>query len=120
MDNNFSPIEFNKGERLSVYIQPNSNSVIVSGYDKKIDISLARSSGKVLFDKKKELLKANATSMDASINNSILTISQSDENVKLEQRAYAASRVDYEKPSLEAIGTGEGMFPLLWYFLIWV
>lgn len=35
MDNNFSPIKFNKGERLSVYIQPNSNSVIVSGYDKK-------------------------------------------------------------------------------------
>ena len=46
------------------------------------------SSGKVLFDKKKELLKANATSMDASINNSILTISQSEADIKYEQAVY--------------------------------
>jgi hypothetical protein len=65
--------------------------------------------GRVLFDKKKEL-ETMSTALNAvdDSNPNISTISQSNENVKPEQRAFAASHVDYDKPSLEAIGSGDG------------
>ena len=55
---------------------------------------------------KKNSTKAGFENNGEASHNS--TISQSEAYVNLEQRTYAASRVDYEKPSLEAIGTGEG------------
>ncbi len=61
--------------------------------------------GQVIYDLSNIRIKGNSLNDNS-------TISQSDENVnsdgKLYQKAFSASRVDYEHPSLEYIGSGEG------------
>ena len=57
--------------------------------DEIINISIEKKEGRVLFDKKKEL-ETMSTALNAvdDSNPNISTVSQSDENVKLEQRVY--------------------------------
>lgn len=68
--------------------------------------------GRLLYDKKNpmRIRRHRASIAQVFISSDRTTISQSNENVnsdgKLYQRAFVASRVDYDRPSLEYIGSG--------------
>ena len=86
-----------KGERLSVIIQPNTDAVIVSAYDEIIDISKTKNDDRVLYNKKKELLKTNVTSKATAINNpNNPIITPSDTNVKYPKQLDAKIHIKIE------------------------
>lgn len=67
-------------EKLSVVLNPNNNAAVVSAYDEKINISEEKKSGRVLYDKKKELSKTILTSKARAIDNSNTSITNSNNN----------------------------------------
>lgn len=94
-----------KGERLSIFIQPDTNAAVVSGYDEIVDISKEKKEGRVLYDKKKELSKTHATSKATSIDNSNSNITRNGDPVNreneniLEHQPRSIKRASYDRNS---------------------
>lgn len=69
-------------EKLSIILEPKSNTAIVSAYDEKINISEEKKNNRVLYSKKDELSKTLSASKAVTIDssNNIITDSDSDFN----------------------------------------
>ena len=70
------------GVRLSVVVQPGRNVVVVSAYDEVVNISEEKKANRLVYNKKEELLKTNATSKAAPISNSTNSIANQSGIVK--------------------------------------
>lgn len=73
------------GVRLSVVVQPSKNVVVVSAYDEVVNISEEKKAKRLVYDKKDELLKTNATSKAAPISNSNSSIANQTGIVKAQK-----------------------------------
>lgn len=100
-----------------VAFYPLHNDAIIDGkpYDVTTKIGVDRNGNlfyTILLDEKYSSESGGAETQSAVANEAInLNITPSEENVKEKpsfQSAFAGSRVDYDEPSLEAIGSGEG------------
>lgn len=100
------------GVRLSVIVQPSKNVVVVSAYDEVVNINEEKKAKRLVYSKKDELLKTNATSKAAPISNSNNNIANQTNNVKaqkvLNQPGYHGSAKKFVYFDLLRIGTGEG------------
>ena len=98
-----------------VAFYPLYNNAIIDGisYDVTTKIGVDENGNlfyTILMDEKNSSIDSNKETKSEPIDEAInVIISQSDTDVKPQfQSAYAGSRVDYDTPSLEAIGSGEG------------
>ena len=98
------------GVRLSVAVQPGKNVVVVSAYDEVVNISEEKKSNRLVYSKKDELLKTNATSKAAPISNSNKSIANQTGIVKTQNTLFQTIKAQQtgakaadEKPSKEQI-----------------
>ena len=100
------------GVRLSVAVQPGKNVVVVSAYDEVVNISEEKKSNRLVYSKKDELLKTNATSKAAPISNSNKSIANQTGIVKTQntlfQSGFHGSPHRFATFDLSKVGTGEG------------
>ncbi len=84
-------------EKLSIILEPKSNTAIVSAYDETINISEEKKNNRVLYSKKEELSKTLSASKAVTIDNSNNIIAEEQEQLNPDAKIYEQSGKDITK-----------------------